>query len=132
MMKRILSMIAAAALACVTSVNGASAQNATARGAEVAAADSAVPAAEKEGAQSGAGLKAEMLKLMIKARTAGVSPSPPPRQQPAKSNGFSKGQKVAVGIAAASVVIILVVALSRGDDSDRFNAPPCPAGKLCL
>ena len=108
-MKRILSMLATAA-----------------RGTDV-------PAAEKEGPQSGTDLKAEMLKLMNNARAGSISPSSPPRQQqPVKSNGFNKGQKVAVGVSAAAVVIILVIALSRGKDSDRFKAPPCPAGQLCL
>jgi hypothetical protein len=125
-------MLAAGALICGTSVPSASAQNVTAGGAGVAAADLDVPAAEKEGPQSGTDLKAEMLKLMNNARAGSISPSSPPRQQPVKSNGFNKGQKVAVGVSAAAVVIILVIALSRGKDSDRFKAPPCPAGQLCL
>jgi hypothetical protein len=132
MMKRILSMLAAAALVCGTPLPGASAQNVTAGGAEVAAANLIVPAAEKEGQQTGTDLKAKMLKLMSKARAGSISPSSPPRQQPVKSNGFSKGQKVAVGGSAAAVVIIPVIVLSRGKDSDRFKAPPCPAGQLCL
>ena len=131
-MKRILPMLAAAALVCGTSLPGASAQNVTAGGVEVAAANLGVPAAEKEGPQSGTDLRAEMLKLLSNARAGSVSPSSPPRQRPVKSNGFSKGQKVAVGVGAAAVVIILVIVLSRGDDSDRFKAPPCPAGQLCL
>ena len=131
-MKRILSMLAAAALVCGTSLPAASAQNVTAGGAEVAAANLDVRAPAKESPQSGADLKAEMLKLMSNARAGSVSPSSPPRQQPVKSNGFSKGQKVAVGVGAAAVLILLVIVLSRGDDSDRFKAPPCPAGQLCL
>jgi hypothetical protein len=132
MMKRILSMLVVAALACGTSLASASAQDVAAGGAEVAAANPDVPAPTEEGPPSGTDLKAEMLKLMSNARAGSVSPSSPPRRQPVKSNGFGKGRKVAVGVGAAAAVIILVIVLSRGDDSDRFKAPPCPAGQLCL
>lgn len=87
----------------------------------------------KPGAQAGAGLKEEMLKLIAEARAGRTVPQSPPRQQPpVQKNGISKGQKIAIGVGAVAAVIIVVIVLSRGDDSDRFNAPPCPPGQVCL
>jgi len=126
-LKRILSVLTAVALTCAASTIRVSAQ---ATGEERIKAAS-VDAVTKPGAEAGAGLKADMLKLVGEARAEGFGQSPPTRQQPVQNNGFSKGQKVAIGVGAVAAVI-LVIALSRRGGSERFITPPCPPGQLCL
>jgi hypothetical protein len=128
-LKRILSVLTAAALTCAASIVTASAQ---AAGAESFKAVAGAGVTKPGAAEAGARLKADMLKLVAEARTKGAGQSPPPRQQPVQNNRFSKGQKVAIGVGAAAAVVILVIILSRRGDSDKFIAPPCPPGQLCL
>lgn len=127
MLKRILSVLTIAALTCATSVAKVSAQDSgTGRSEAVSA-----TAAMEPDVEAGAGLKAEMLKLVAETRAGRRAwQSPPPQRQPVPSNGLSKGQKVAIGV-AASAVIIMVIIMSRRGNSDRFIAPPCPPGQLC-
>ncbi len=127
MLKRILSMLTAAALTCAAPLVNASAQVTGAASTKAVAG----VAVTKPGAEAGAGLKADILKLVAEARTRGAGQAPPPRRQPVQAHGFSKGQKVAIGVGVAAAVI-LVILLTRRDDSDKFNAPPCPPGQLCL
>ena len=127
MPKRILSVLTAVALTCAASTVTVSAQ-VTGEASLKAASGAAVT---QPGAEAAAGLKADMLKLVGAAKAKGFGQSPPPRQQPARNNGFSKGQKVAIGVGAAAAVILVIV-LSRRGGSDRFIAPPCPPGQLCL
>jgi hypothetical protein len=126
MLKRILAVLTAAALTCGAPIVTASARVTGAVGVKGVAADSMT----KPGAEAGARLKADMLRLVAEARTRGPGQSPPPRRRPAQNNGFSKGQKVAVGVAAAAAVILVIILARRGD-SDKFTAPPCPPGQLC-
>ena len=127
MLKRSLSVLTIAALACATSVAKVSAQDSgVGRGETVSA-----TAAMEPGVEAGAGLKAEMLKLVAETRAGRrARQSPPPQRQAVPSNGLSKGQKVAIGV-AASAGVILVIMMSRRGSSDRFIAPPCPPGQLC-
>ena len=127
MLKRILSVLTALALTCAASIVTVSAQ-VTGEASLKAASGTAVtePAAE-----AAAGLKADILELVGEAQAKGFRQSLPPRQQPVRNNGFSKGQKVAIGVGAAAAVILVIV-LSRRGGSDRFIAPPCPPGQLCL
>ena len=126
-LKRILSMLTAAALTCAASIVTASAQ-ATGAASVKAVAGAAVTG---PGAEAGAGLKADMLKLVAEARTSRAGQAPPPRRRPVQNHGFSTGQKVAIGVGAAAAVILVII-LSRRGDSDKFIAPPCPPGQLCL
>lgn len=134
MLTRIVSALTMSALIWATSVAPASAQSAVVNSVEAGASAAVwVPeGAVVQSAQPSAGLKDGMLKLVAEAKAGKRGLAVPPRQQPALRNGFSRGQKVAIGVGAAAAVIILVIVLSRGNDSDRFVAPPCPPGQLCL
>ena len=131
MLKRVLSVLTMAALACATSVVNASAQDAGTRKIEAAPTAAVLEPAETPESGAGAGLKAGLLKLVAEARAGGArQQQPPPRRRPAQSNGLSKGQKVAIGVGTAAAVILVII-LSRRGGSDSFNAPPCPPGQLC-
>jgi hypothetical protein len=124
-LKRILSVLTAVALASAATIVTASAQVMGEQSIKAAGASLMKP-----GAGAGAGLKAEMFKLVAEARAKGAGKSPPPWQQPVQNNGFSRGRKVAIGVGAAAAVILVII-LSRRGGSDRFIAPPCPPGQLC-
>ena len=134
MLKRTLSVLTGATLLCATPFVTAVAQSATPAGVEVGsgAALTVTEGTAKPGTQTGAGLKAGMLNLVAEARAGRVRPSSRPQGQPVQNNSLSKGRKIAIGVGAAAAVIILMIAISRGDSADRFNAPPCPPGQLCL
>lgn len=62
-------------------------------------------------------LKNKMLKLVSDAKAGKVTMAPKSQIQPAKSNGWSKGTKIAVGvgIAAAVIAVILIVSPAFND-----------------
>lgn len=62
-------------------------------------------------------LKSSIHKLVSDAKAGKVSMAPKSQIQPAKSNGWSKGTKIAigVGIAAAVIAVILVVSPAFND-----------------
>ena len=62
-------------------------------------------------------LKTNMLKLVSDAKAGKVAMAPKSQIQPAKSNNWSKGTKIAVGvgIAAAVIAVILIVSPALND-----------------
>jgi hypothetical protein len=62
-------------------------------------------------------LKNNMLKLVSDAKAGKVAMAPKSQIQPAKSNNWSKGTKIAVGvgIAAAVIAVILIVSPALND-----------------
>lgn len=66
-------------------------------------------------------LKNSIAKLVSDAKAGKVAMAPKSQIQPAKSNGWSKGTKIAVGvgIAAAVIVTILIVSPAFNDGGAR-------------
>jgi len=71
---------------------------------------------EKKEAQPDLQLKGKMLKLVAEAKAGKVTPPAKSDIQPAKSNNWSKGQKIAlgVGIAVAVVAVVVIVQARKG------------------
>jgi hypothetical protein len=57
-------------------------------------------------------LKGSISKLVSDAKAGKVSMAPKSQIQPAKSNGWSKGTKIAVGVGVAAAVIVTLLIVS--------------------
>jgi len=57
-------------------------------------------------------LKNSVLKLVSHAKAGKVTMAPKSQIQPAKSNGWSKGTKIAVGVGIAAAVIVTILIVS--------------------
>jgi len=77
--------------------------------------------ASKKEAHPKAGLKTGMDKLLTDAKAGKVAPAARPQIQPAKSNGLSKGTKIAIGVGIAVLVIALIVKHQKDHLFDNFN-----------
>ncbi len=131
-MRRIILALSIATLVGGMPAAAALAQSSGVRGTDAAAATDVTrtEGALEQRARVNSGLGVEMLRLVAEAKAGRAWPASPP-QQPARSNGLSRGQKAVLVAGVAAAVIILAIVISRGGDSDRFIAPPCPPGQLC-
>lgn len=67
-------------------------------------------------------LRAGITKLLADAKAGKGTLAPSSQQQPAKSNGLSKGKKIALGVGIAVVVVaVIVVVHARKHFFDDFN-----------
>jgi hypothetical protein len=80
-------------------------------------ADKSGPAATRPNTPAEAGketkparkLKTDMLKLVADAKAGKTATAAPRWQQPAMSNGLSKGQKIAIGVGIAVAVVVTII-----------------------
>ena len=77
--------------------------------------------ASKKEAKPNDGLKRGMDKLVRDSKAGKVAPAARAQIQPAKSNGLSKGAKIAIGVGIAALVIALIVKYQRDHLFDNFN-----------
>jgi hypothetical protein len=112
----------AAVIALVGTVGGTSAFANTPLDPEINPKASSTPTdASKKEAQPNAGLKTGMDKLITDAKAGKVAPAARAQIQPAKSNGLSKGAKIAIGVGIAVVVLALIVKYQKDHLLDNFN-----------
>lgn len=77
--------------------------------------------ASKKKPQPNNTLKRGMDKLIEDAKAGKVAPAARTQIQPAKSNGLSKGAKIAIGVGIAVVVIAIIVKHQKDHLFDDFN-----------
>ena len=111
MLNKLTSITLVAALVivlCGTSVFANNSSNSDAK-TETANVPSGAPA--KKDIKPNEQLKNNMLKLVANAKAGKIAPAPKSQIQPARSNNWSTGTKIAVGagIAVAVVAVILIV-----------------------
>jgi len=80
---------------------------------EIVVASSETPA--KTEAQRNEQLKSNLLKLVATARAGKVALPAKSQTQPARSNGWSKGTKIAVGVGIAVAVVAVVVIMKTNN-----------------
>jgi hypothetical protein len=67
-------------------------------------------------------LRAAVTKLLADTKAGKEKVSPQPQIQPAKSNGLSKGKKIAIGVGIAVVVVAVIVVIhAKNHLFDDFN-----------
>lgn len=111
MFKKLASVVIITAIVCTLGGTSAFANNTSNPDAKTDTANVPSEAPAKKEVKPNEQLKNNILKLVADAKAGKVMPAAKSQIQPAKSNNWSKGTKIAVGvgIAAAVVAVILIV-----------------------
>lgn len=119
MLKKTASVIVVAALFCTLGIHAAFASEpetnrkaAVTASALVGPGKSEVAPTEKPNEK----LRADMLKLVRDAKTGKVMLPAKSQIQPANSNNWSKGTKIAVGVGVAVAVVVLILVVKHQKD----------------
>ena len=117
MLNRLTSVTLVAALIIVLCGTSAFANNSSNRNVRTDTANVPSGASAKKEVRPNEQLKSNMLKLVSDAKAGKVAMAPKSQIQPAKSNNWSTGTKIAVGvgIAAAVIAVILIVSPALND-----------------
>jgi hypothetical protein len=114
MLKKLASVMVVVALICTLTVHVAFARGSSDPEAKAAETTSQPVTPVKSEAptkeNSNDKLRADMLKLVRDAKAGKVMPAAKSQIQPARSNSWSKGTTIAVGVAVAVIAVIVIVA----------------------
>jgi hypothetical protein len=123
MLKKLASAVINIALVCTLGGTSAFANSSSGPAAKTDAANVPSGGPAKKEVKPNEQLKNNMLKLVRDAKAGKVMPAAKSQIQPAKSNNWSKGTKIAVGVGIAlAVVVAILVVHTRNHLFDDFSA----------
>jgi hypothetical protein len=113
MLKKLASVVIITAIVCTLGGTYAFANNSSNPDVKTDTANVPSGAPAKKDVKPNEQLKNNMLKLVADAKAGKVMPAAKSQIQPAKSNNWSKGTKIAVGVAVAVIAVIVIVAVKN-------------------